>query len=97
MSVLEPNPNHQMTDYVLEKLDKKQDRLRNLEQLGSDMIESGIEFGSHTIYGSALIKVGKTQQQLGKLEKQFVEQSIKGFVRPLSKFLNEDIQTITVF
>ena len=34
MSVLEPNPNYQMTDYVLEKFDKKQDRLRNLEQLG---------------------------------------------------------------
>lgn len=45
-----------MADYVLEKLDKKQDRLRNLEQLGNDMIESGVEFGSHTIYGSALIK-----------------------------------------
>jgi len=40
MSVLEPNPNFQMADFVLEKLDKKQDRLRNLEQLGNDMIES---------------------------------------------------------
>lgn len=96
MSVLEPNPNNQMTDYVLEKLDKKQDRIRNLEQLGNDMIESGLEFGSHTIYGQALIKVGKSQQQLGKLEKQFVEQAIKGFVRPLTKFLNEDVRTIMV-
>lgn len=56
MDVLEPNPNYQMTDYVLEKFDKKQDRLRNLEQLGLDMIESGLEFGASTIYGSALIK-----------------------------------------
>lgn len=96
MSVLEPNPNNQMTDYVLEKLDKKQDRIRNLEMLGLDMIESGLEFGSHTIYSQALIKVGKSQQQLGKLEKQFVEQAIKGFVRPLTKFLNEDVRTIMV-
>jgi len=94
MSVLEPNPNYQVADLILEKLDKKQDRLTRNELLGDAMIESGLEFGSHTIYGSALIKVGETQQQLGKLEKQFVEQSIKGFVQPLTKFLNDDIRTI---
>lgn len=64
MSVLEPNPNYQMTDYVLEKFDKKQDRLRNLELLGSDLIESGLEFGSHTIYGSGIMLIDECQKDL---------------------------------
>ena len=61
------------------------------------MIDAGIEFGPGTVYGSALIKVGKTQQNLGQTERNFVTGAYRGFVQPLRKFLDEDMKTITVF
>ena len=75
----------------------RKERMRNLEWLGSDMIDAGIEFGPGTVYGSALIKVGKTQQNLGQTERNFVTGAYRGFVQPLRKFLDEDMKTITVF
>jgi endophilin-B len=85
-------------DYLFEKIDKKRgpERMRNLEWLGADMIAAGIEFGPSTVYGSALIKVGQSQQKLGETERDFVTSSYEGFVCPLSKFLNEDMKAITV-
>jgi len=38
-------------------------RLTNLEYLGNDMTEAGNEFGVNTPYGSALIRVGQTEQR----------------------------------
>ncbi len=83
---------------IFEKLgpDNKKERMRNLEWLGADMIDAGIEFGPGTVYGSALIKVGKAQQSLGQTEREFVANSFRTFVQPLKKFLDEDMRTITV-
>ena len=47
-------------------------RLSNLEYLGGDMVEAGNEFGAGTPYGSALIRVGQTQQALGETERNFI-------------------------
>ncbi|RWS13501.1 endophilin-B2-like isoform X2 [Dinothrombium tinctorium] len=93
-SVLQPNPNTRVEDYLFEKFDKKKDRLSNLENLGKDMIDAGLHFGPGTVYGSALIKVGQTQQKLGKAEREFVTKSYKSFVHPLRKFLDEDVRTV---
>ena len=46
------------------KLGLKNERLTNLEYLGTDMIEAGNEFGTETPYGSALIQVGQSEQRL---------------------------------
>jgi len=83
---------------IFEKLgpDNKKERMRNLEWLGADMIDAGIEFGPGTVYGTALIKVGKAQQSLGQTEREFVANSYRTFVQPLKKFLDEDMRTITV-
>jgi len=83
---------------IFEKLgpESKKERMRNLEWLGADMIDAGIEFGPGTVYGSALIKVGKAQQNLGQTEREFVANSYRSFVQPLKKFLDEDMRTITV-
>ena len=48
------------------KLGMKNERQTNLEYLGDDMIEAGNEFGTETPYGSALVRVGTTQQRWGK-------------------------------
>lgn len=83
-------------DYIYEKLEKKKERTSNFEWLGADMIDAGIEFGSGTVYGNALIKVGQTQQKLGKSEKEFVSSAYKGFAQPLRKFLEEDMKNVMV-
>lgn len=83
-------------DLLIEKMGNeiKRDRLRNLEYLGNDMIDAGIAFGPSTVYGNALVKVGKTQQQLGQTEKDFVLNSYRTFIIPFRKFLDEDMKTI---
>ncbi len=37
--------------------------MTNLEYLGNDMTEAGNEFGVNTPYGSALVRVGQTEQR----------------------------------
>lgn len=87
-----------MEEFVYEKIGPekvpKKERLRNLEWLGNDMIDAGIDFGPGTVYGSALIKVGQAQQRLGQSERDFVTNAYRGFVEPLRKFLDEDMKTI---
>ena len=46
----------------MDKIGVTNTRLTNLEYLGADMIEAGNEFSSGTPYGSALIRVGQTEQ-----------------------------------
>jgi hypothetical protein len=46
----------------MDRVGLKNTRLSNLEYLGADMVEAGNEFGPGTPYGSALIRVGQTQQ-----------------------------------
>ena len=41
----------------------KNERMSNLEYLGSDMIEAGNEFGTTTPYGSSLIRAGQTEKK----------------------------------
>ena len=41
----------------------KNERMSNLEYLGSDMIEAGNEFGTTTPYGSSLVRVGQTEKK----------------------------------
>jgi endophilin-B len=44
--------------------------LTNLEYLGNDMTEAGNEFGVNTPYGSALVRVGQTEQRSGPWEQR---------------------------
>ena len=66
-AVLVPNPaarlETMMFDNVpMDKVGVTNTRMSNLEYLGADMIEAGNEFSSGTPYGSALIRVGQTEQ-----------------------------------
>ncbi|GAB6031447.1 hypothetical protein CHUAL_009218 [Chamberlinius hualienensis] len=93
--VITPNPGNRVEDFLFEKLDRKpRDRLSNLDWLGVDMIDAGDDFGAGTAYGSALIKVGRTQQRLGMAEREFIQKSAKNFMQPLRSFLDGDMKTI---
>lgn len=96
-AVIQPNPNMRYGDILIERMgtEVKRDRLRNLEYLGNDMIDAGIAFNPSSVYGNALVKVGKAQQNLGQTERDFVANSYRTFIIPLRKFLEEDMKTIT--
>merc|ERR1712088_372077 len=70
-------------------------RLTNLEYLGTDMIEAGNEFSSGTPYGSALIRVGQTEQALGEIEREYIKNSHSAFIGPLQTFLDGEMKNIT--
>ncbi|OQR69542.1 endophilin-B1-like [Tropilaelaps mercedesae] len=93
-SVLEPNPNVRVEDYLFDKLEKKRDRLNNLEALGQDMLNAGAAFGPGTPYGSALIKVGQAEKNLGGAERDFGRSVHTHFLQPLRRFLEGDMKTI---
>lgn len=95
-AVLIPNPGNRAEDYLFEKIEKKRPtRLSNLEYLGLDMIEAGGVFGASGAYGSALVKVGQTEQKLGQAERDLIVTAEKNFVQPMRQFLEGEMKTIT--
>uniref|UniRef100_A0A0A9YCG1 Endophilin-B1 n=1 Tax=Lygus hesperus TaxID=30085 RepID=A0A0A9YCG1_LYGHE len=94
--VLIPNPGYRVEDFVFEKIEKKKpNRLSNLEYLGQDMIDAGNDFGPGTPYGAALLKVGQTEQKLGRVEREFITNANTCFLTPLRKYLEGEMKTIT--
>jgi len=78
----------------VDKIGLKNERLTNLEYLGNDMIEAGNEFGTGTPYGSALIRVGQTEQKLGVIEKEYIRTGNEGLIVPLQRFLDGEMKNI---
>lgn len=100
-SVLQPNPGQRVEDYLIEKLavntaEKRKERMRNLEWLGSNMISAGQDLTPGDIYGNALIKSGQTQLKLGQYEREFASKADRDFVKPLKKFLDEEAKALGV-
>lgn len=98
-AVLQPNPGTRVEDYLIEKLavaEKRKERLRNLEWLGSNMVAAGQELTPGDTYGSALIKSGHTQLKLGQIEREFASKADRDFIKPLKKFLDEEAKALTV-
>ncbi|XP_026478688.1 LOW QUALITY PROTEIN: endophilin-B1-like [Ctenocephalides felis] len=94
-AVLIPNPSQRVEDIIFDKIEKKRpQRLSNLEYLGSDMIEAGNTFGQYTDYGKALIKIGQTEQKLGKCERDFINSAEVCYTQPLRKFIDGDLKAV---
>ena len=72
----------------VDKIGVTNTRLTNLEYLGTDMIEAGNEFGAGSPYGSALIRVGQTEQALGEIEKDYIKSSHSSFCGPLQGIID---------
>lgn len=79
----------------VDKIGVTNTRLSNLEYLGADMIEAGNEFGAGSPYGSALIRVGQTEQGLGEIEREYIKNSHSAFIGPLQTFLEGEMKNIT--
>ncbi|XP_037833623.1 endophilin-B1 [Kryptolebias marmoratus] len=64
------------------------------ELLGDKMTQAGLEIGSNTPYGTALIKCGETQKQLGEAERKFVKSINIYFLTPLRSFTEGEYRVI---
>jgi len=98
-AVLIPNPAARaetlfFDNVPVDKIGLKNERLTNFEYLGNDMIEAGNEFGTATLYGAALIRVGQTEQKLGLLEKDYIRCGNEGMISPLQRFLDGEMKNI---
>ncbi|KAK3737258.1 hypothetical protein QZH41_019869 [Actinostola sp. cb2023] len=94
-TLLQPNIGARAEEYLLDKLEKKKpERNTHLQTLGQYMRDAGHEFGPGTSYGSALVKVGTTEQSLGQSEKEFMTKTDSHFLHPLRSFLEGDMKTI---
>ncbi|XP_076837534.1 endophilin-B1b isoform X2 [Brachyhypopomus gauderio] len=94
--LLQPNPNVRMEEFLYEKLDRKvPTRANNHEVLGECLIDAGHEIGCGTAYGSALIKCGETEKQVGSAEKELIHASAINFLAPIRSFIEGDYKTIS--
>ncbi|XP_034530393.1 endophilin-B1-like [Notolabrus celidotus] len=93
--LLQPSPGARLEDRLYEQLDWSiPPRPRAHEVLGDLMIQAGMEIGSNTPYGTALLRFGETQKQLGEAERQFVQSTNIHFLTPLRSFSEGEYRLI---
>ncbi|XP_040917375.1 endophilin-B1-like [Toxotes jaculatrix] len=93
--LLQPNPGARLEDRLYEHLDwNAPPRPRALEDLGNQMTQAGLEIGSNTPYGTALLRCGEVQRQLGETERKFVQSTNIHFLTPLRSFTEGEYRAI---
>ncbi|KAM8737429.1 endophilin-B1-like [Acanthopagrus schlegelii] len=93
--LLQPNPGARLEDRLYGSLDwAVPPRPRANEALGDQMIQAGMEFGTNTPYGMALLRCGEAQKQLGEAEKKFVQSTNIHFLNPLRRFSEGEYKAI---
>ncbi|XP_020774695.1 endophilin-B1-like [Boleophthalmus pectinirostris] len=94
-ALLQPNPAARLEDRLYEHLEwRAPPRPRSLEVLGELTTSAGQELGSNTPYGSALVKFGEIQKQLGEAERKFTQSTNIHFLTPLRSFTEGEYKTI---
>uniref|UniRef100_A0A3P9ML16 BAR domain-containing protein n=1 Tax=Oryzias latipes TaxID=8090 RepID=A0A3P9ML16_ORYLA len=95
--LLQPNPGARLEDRLYEHLEwSAPPRPRAHELLGEEMVQAGLEVGSTTPYGTALMRCGGTQKQLGETERKFVQSVNIHFLTPLRSFTEGEYRAIQV-
>uniref|UniRef100_A0A3P9LE09 BAR domain-containing protein n=1 Tax=Oryzias latipes TaxID=8090 RepID=A0A3P9LE09_ORYLA len=93
--LLQPNPGARLEDRLYEHLEwSAPPRPRAHELLGEEMVQAGLEVGSTTPYGTALMRCGGTQKQLGETERKFVQSVNIHFLTPLRSFTEGEYRAI---
>lgn len=94
-ALLQPSPTARLEERLYEHLEwRSPPRPRCLEVLGDLMTNAGIELGSNTPYGSALVRFGETQKQLGDAEKKLAQSTNIHFLTPLRSFTEGEYNII---
>ncbi|XP_023276747.1 endophilin-B1-like [Seriola lalandi dorsalis] len=93
--LLQPNPGARLEDRLYEHLDwSVPSRPRALEALGDQMTQAGLEIGSTTPYGAALLRCGEVQKQLSEEERKLVQSTNIHFLTPLRSFTEGEFRDI---
>ncbi|XP_035466145.1 endophilin-B1-like [Scophthalmus maximus] len=93
--LLQPSPGARLEDRLYEHLEwSAPPRPRALEVLGNEMTQAGLEIGSNTPYGTALLRCGEAQKQLSDVERKFVQSTNIHFLTPLRSFTEGEYRTI---
>ncbi|XP_039993028.1 endophilin-B1-like isoform X2 [Xiphias gladius] len=93
--LLQPNPGVRFEDRLYEHLDwRVPPRPHALEVLGDQMTQAGLEIGSNTPYGTALLRCGEVQKQFSEAERKFVQSTNIHFLTPLRSFTEGEYRAI---
>ncbi|XP_029937626.1 flocculation protein FLO11-like [Myripristis murdjan] len=93
--LLQPNPGARLEDRLYEHLDwSAPPRPRTHEVLGDHMTQAGLEMGPNTPYGTALVRCGEAQKQIGEAERKFVQSTNIHFLTPLRTFTEGEYRVI---
>ncbi|XP_047467137.1 endophilin-B1-like [Mugil cephalus] len=93
--LLQPSPGARLEDRLYEQLEwSVPPRPRTNELLGDQMIQAGLEIGSNSPYGTALVKCGEAQRQLGEAERKFVQSTNIHYLTPLRSFTEGEYRTM---
>uniref|UniRef100_A0A3P9P649 Endophilin-B1-like n=1 Tax=Poecilia reticulata TaxID=8081 RepID=A0A3P9P649_POERE len=93
--LLQPSLGARLEDRLYEHLEwSAPPRPRAHELLGDQMTQAGLEVGSNTPYGTALIRFGEAQKQLGEAERKFAECTNIHFLTPLKSFTEGEYRAI---
>ncbi|XP_034051113.1 uncharacterized protein LOC117532008 [Thalassophryne amazonica] len=93
--LLQPNLGARLEDRLYHHLDwSVPSRPRAHELLGDQMSQAGLEVGSDTPYGAALLRCGDAQKHLGEADKHFVQSAHIHFLAPLLTFTDGEYRTI---
>ncbi|XP_076013557.1 endophilin-B1-like [Genypterus blacodes] len=93
--LLQPNPGARLEDRLYEHLEWSfPPRPRAIEVLGDLMSQAGMEMKPNTPYGSALLRCGEAQKQLGKAERKFAQSTNIHFLTPLRSFTEGEYRVI---
>ncbi|XP_047200823.1 endophilin-B1-like [Girardinichthys multiradiatus] len=93
--LLQPSLGARLEDRLYEHLEwSTPPRPRAHELLGDQMTQAGLEIGSNTPYGTALIRCGETQKQLGEAERKFAECTNIHFLATLKSFTEGEYRVI---
>ncbi|XP_032402497.1 endophilin-B1-like [Xiphophorus hellerii] len=93
--LLQPSLGARLEDRLYEHLEwSAPPRPHAHELLGDQMTQAGLEIGSNTPYGTALIRSGEVQKQLGEAERKFAECTNIHFLTPLKSFTEGEYRAI---
>ncbi|CAN9502465.1 unnamed protein product [Ophioblennius macclurei] len=85
--LLQPSPGARLEDRLYGHLEwSAPPRPRATELLGDQMTQAGLEIGSNTPYGTALLRCGEAQKHLGEAERKFAQSTQIHFLNPLRGF-----------
>ncbi|XP_029973565.1 endophilin-B1-like [Salarias fasciatus] len=93
--LLQPSPGARLEDRLYEHLEwSAPPRPRANELLGDQMIQAGLEIGSNTPYGTALLRCGEAQKHVGEAERKFVQSTQIHFLNPLRGFTEGEYRAV---